>query len=94
MQGIKFDPQFVYTFHIRQHIVDVANYQVPIKGIGKVNLLSYLHGQPIRFMAFDRAQNEHLWNFEVRWLLLACVKMYSFSCELPVAHSLAADCQT
>lgn len=66
VQDICYDPGHVYTFHIMQHIVDVANYRIPVPGFGKFNLLPYLQGQPIRFMAYDRNSQMHLWNLEVR----------------------------
>lgn len=66
MQATFFDPSHVYTFHVRQHVVDVANYRLPTS-LCSVNLLSYLKGQPIRFMAVDVDSQQHLWNLEVRW---------------------------
>ena len=67
-----FDPKHVFTFHVRQHIVDVANYRLPTT-LGTINLLSYLKGQPLRFMAVDVETQRHLWNLEVctpyTWLM-------------------------
>lgn len=64
LQAAVFDPKHVYTFHIRQHLVDVANYTLPTS-LGSINLLSYLKGQPLRFMAVDIDSKVHLWNLEV-----------------------------
>lgn len=48
-----------------QHVVDVANYRFPTS-LYSINLLSYLKGQPLRFMAVDIDTQQHLWNLEVR----------------------------
>jgi Protein of unknown function (DUF1769) len=81
LQGICFEPGLIYTFHVRQHIVDVANYKIPIPGFGKFSLLPYLQGQPIRFMAYDRSSKLHLWNLEVRTCAV-CVRSPLQTCRL------------
>lgn len=87
-----YDPAHVYTFHVRQHIVDVANYKIPIRSMGRFNLLPYLKGQPIRFMAYDRSSEQHLWNLEActtpQRMLPCCRLLCLFLCTLPLAGAL------
>jgi Protein of unknown function (DUF1769) len=65
LQAAFFEPEYVYTFHIAQHMVDVANYEVVLP-IWHHKLFGHLDGQPIRFMAIKRGTKDYFWNLEVR----------------------------
>lgn len=69
LQATLFSPEHVYTFHIRQHVVDLVNFRVllPIP-MWQPALARHLDGQPLRFMAVHRETGEHFWNFEARFL--------------------------
>ena len=67
LQATHFSPEHVYTFHIRQHVVDIVHFRVllPIP-MWQPGLARHLDGQPLRFMAVHRTSGEHFWNFEAR----------------------------
>ena len=65
MQAAFYDQEHVYTFHIAQHVVDIAAYKLMLPGWGHT-LFGHLDGQPIRFMAYRPSTQEYFWNLEVR----------------------------
>ena len=81
MQNTYYEPHHVYTFHIRQHIVDVVNFKLMLP-ILKYDLVHHLNGQPLRFMAVHEPSGQHYWNFEV------CHRLSHAPCHAHLAVTL------
>ena len=54
LQGRRFDTQHVWTFHLYQHFVDMAKYELDM-AMYRFDLTRNLDGQPLQFMFKDLA---------------------------------------
>ena len=66
MQAAFFEPDYVYTFHVAQHVVNISTYSLTLPLFGSYNLFGHLNGQPIRFMAVHKDTRGYYWNLEAR----------------------------
>ncbi|KAK9834527.1 hypothetical protein WJX74_003723 [Apatococcus lobatus] len=62
LQGRRFDTQHVWTFHLYQHFVDMAKYELDM--VYRFDLTRNLDGQPLQFMFKDNSSSRYLFNVE------------------------------
>ena len=62
-QSFIFSPDFVYTFHFWQHLLDCAKYEVDL--VNTFDLTKYLNGQPLQVMGLNSRTGRYLWNLHM-----------------------------
>ena len=62
LQGRRFDTSHVWTFHLYQHFVDMARYELDM--VYRFDLTRNLDGQPLQFMFKDKSSGKYLFNVE------------------------------
>ena len=62
LKGRRYDTQNVWTFHLYQHFVDMAKYELDM--VYRFDLTRNLDGQPLQFMFKDNSTGKYLFNIE------------------------------
>ena len=65
LQGLKFSPDYVYTFHIWQHIVDFSTYKLSMGGFVNLDLSHALNCQPLQITCKDTHADEYMFSMLV-----------------------------
>lgn len=65
LQGLKFSPDYVYTFHIWQHIVDFSTYKLSMGGFVNLDLTHALNCQPLQITCKDTHADEYMFSMLV-----------------------------
>jgi len=65
LQGLKFSPDYVYTFHIWQHIVDFSTYKLSVGGFVNLDLTHALNCQPLQLTCKDTHADEYMFSMLV-----------------------------
>ena len=53
LEGRTFDPDYVWTFHIWQHLIDFSTYRLSVGGFMGLDLAHALNGQPLQLTCKD-----------------------------------------
>jgi hypothetical protein len=65
LQGLQFSPDYVYTFHIWQHIVDFSTYKLSMGGFVNLDLAHALNCQPLQITCKDTHADEYMFSMLV-----------------------------
>lgn len=65
LQGLKFSPDYVYTFYIWQHIVDFSTYKLSMGGFVNLDLSHTLNCQPLQITCKDTHADEYMFSMLV-----------------------------
>lgn len=65
LQGLKFLPEHVYTFHLWQHVVDFSSYKLSMGGFVNLDLTHALNCQPLQLTCKDTHADEYMFSLLV-----------------------------
>lgn len=65
LEGLKFSPDHIYTFHIWQHLIDFSTYKLSVGGFVNLDLSAVLNGQPLQLTCKDTHAGEYMFSMLV-----------------------------
>jgi hypothetical protein len=65
LSGLQFSPDYIYTFHIWQHVVDFSSYKLSLGGFMNLDLTHALNCQPLQLTVKDTHQKEYMFSMLV-----------------------------
>lgn len=63
--GKQFSPDYVYTFHIWQHLIDFSTYSLSVGGFVNLDLTHALNCQPLQLTCKDTHSEEYMFSMLV-----------------------------
>lgn len=65
LAGKQFSPDYVYTFHIWQHLIDFSTYSLSVGGFVNLDLTHALNCQPLQLTCKDTHSDEYMFSMLV-----------------------------
>jgi hypothetical protein len=65
LEGKQFSTDYVYTFHIWQHLIDFSTYKLSVGGFVNLDLTHALNCQPLQLTCKDTHADEYMFSMLV-----------------------------